>query len=190
MTGRTLTGYGNNHTFDFRDDVVYEIQGGSLAATSDDTIRTLNSIPQGAPPDGSYYLQFQLGNNVIAMNAYGMFASDGNDDLYRYILLGDTSYSKKQKLTKAEIKSTGFIQKSDKNPDVFFGHLYDHPGNWIFSLTDNGTPPASIDIAAYDWGSGSGAKETGGGLAAIRAFGGGKYFFEGWQNNLFDTSLV
>ena len=82
------------------------------------------------------------------------------------------------------------IQKSDRISEAIFGNIDEYPQRWNFAPDQFfSNPPESINIAGYSWTS-SPPEERGGGLAAIRAFGGGKYFFDGWQNNLFDTSLV
>jgi hypothetical protein len=187
VTGRSLLLSAEGNTVEIKDDVVYEIWEGSSDTVADDVYTPVNGIPSGAPRPGTHYGQFQFGDRELVISSYGDWYPDV---LYRSVLVGDFSYDSKGRLTRASVSSEGMIQKSDENPDVLFGNIDEYPQRWNFTPAQYpGTPPEPTNVAGYSWTS-SPNEESGGGLAAIRAFGGGKFFFEGWQNNLFDTSLV
>ena len=186
VTGRTVLLSEGGRTIEIQDDVVYEITPqGSPDLLADDILKPLASIPLGAPPDGTYYGQFQFGDDRIIFTNYGLY-----DDpvQYRYVALGNFVYDRRGKMVQSTITSDGFTQVSDDNPTQIFGNLFQYSQPWVSTVPREGVEPPSTETASYCYLCLE--QEKGGGLAAIRAFGGGKYFFEGWQNNLFDTSLA
>jgi hypothetical protein len=129
-----------------------------------------------------------MGNDRLIRTSYGEF-DEGVQ--YRNVLLGNFSYDKNGRMTKFGTTSSRMIQVSDDNLEQLFGTVEQFPQLWTTSAPfdyNKTFPPQSTVLADYCYLCLE--QEKGGGLAAIRAFGGGKYFFEGWQNNLFDTSLV
>ena len=192
VTGRTFQASTGGRTIVFQDDVVYETIEGSPDTYADDIIRPLKSIPIGAPPAGSSYVQFQLGSDRMAFSMYG----DGrsvNENMQRGVMFGKFSYDNKKRLTSVTLASGGNIAQSDSNPDVLHGGIQKDISSRAYTpeqlFGDNREEAPYIDLTEYS-NDGKRKEESGGGLAAIRAFGGGKYFFDGWQNSLFDTSLV
>ena len=185
VTGRTWLVQGNGRSELVRDDVVYEITYGSLDTDMDDIIKPLNSIPTGAPPAGASYMQFQLGSDRIVMNQYHQ------GKMQRGVLLGEFSYDQIKRLAFATPESTGQLSQSDSNPNILDGDIENFNPRIKYAAKEISptSPHPTEEVAVYS-NNGTDREESGGGLAAIRAFGGGKYFFEGWQNNLFDTSLV
>jgi hypothetical protein len=185
ITGRSLLLSQDGNTVEIRDDVIYEVWQGSPDTFSDDTFTPVRGTPTSRPPDGAYYGQYQLGDDRIVSATYGNY-DEGVQ--YRSVALGDFSYDKHGRMTRSSVTNSGFTQVSDYDTGRVFGTLEEFSQPWISRIPYEGTPPPSTITANYSYNSTD--PEEGGGLAAIRAFGGGKYFFEGWQNNLFDTSLV
>lgn len=186
ITGRSVEFMEDGRLVEVKDDVVYEVTKGSPDTAADDIYRPLASIPLGAPPDGTYYSQVQLGNDRIISTSYGLFADPVQ---YRYVAFGNFAYDRRGKMIQSTITSDGFTQVSDDNLSQLFGTLRQYSQPWVSTNFGADDAPSSIITADYCYNCSDGP-EQGGGLAAIRAFGGGKYFFEGWQNNQFDTSLA
>jgi hypothetical protein len=187
VTGRSIEYMADGRLVAFQDDVVYEVTKGSPDTYADDIYTPLKAVPIGPPREGAYYLQVQLGGDRMIFNSYGRIADPVQ---YRVASFGGFTYDKNGRMARMSISSDGTMQMNDDNSSPRFGYLTVYSPPSVPSLPYDGGFHSGTELASYDWGSGSGAKETGGGLAAIRAFGGGKYFFEGWQNNLFDTSLA
>ena len=185
-TGRSMLVSKDGRTIEIKDDVVYEVHPGSPETFVDDVITELKSIPKSAPPSGAFYTQVQLGDHSVVSNSYGDWAPDAQ---YRSALLGDFNYDKGKHITSSKVSSIGYIQKSAKNDEILFGNIGSFNPAWTFdpSKLEN-SPPNQNQTSNYAWN--STPVETGGGLSAIRGFGGGRFFFEGWQNNLFDTTLA
>ena len=188
ITGRSMLLSDGSRTFEVKDDVVYEVIEGSPDTTADDVLTPLATQPTGAPRPGSHYMQYQFGNDRVVQTSYGSWAPDA---MYRSVSLGSFSYDKKGRLSLLTETSWGMIQKSDSNTDVLFGTVerFLSPQQITPDQKFSGVRGPTEITANYCYNCADGV-EKGGGLAAIRAFGGGKYFFEGWQINLFDTSLV
>jgi hypothetical protein len=188
VTGRTWLIPGNGRSELVRDDVVYEYTYGSPDTVMDDIIKPLNSIPTGAPPTGAAYMQFQLGSDRIVLNGYYQ------GKMQRSVTLGEFSYDAQKGLAFITPTSSATLFQSDGDPNDLVGNTYNF--NPPIKYASNSQELLSTSLAAnaqtvaYTYNDGINREEKGGGLAAIRAFGGGKFFFEGWQNNLFDTSLV
>jgi hypothetical protein len=179
-----------------KDDVVYEIIEGSPDTAADDIIKPLESVPTIPPPFGVLYSQFQLGDNCILQTNYRDV-----DTVVRRVTLGKTSYDKKGRATTASETSSAYMQTlKTANPDRMWGDVrsnsspYVFPASSIFMLPlERGTLVAEVGMSfpiAEDGTESSIMNEYGGGLSAIREFGGGKHFYEGWQLDPFNTSLV
>jgi hypothetical protein len=193
VMGRTALLSLDGRIIEIQDDVVYQVTKGSPDTAADDIYRPLASIPLGAPSDGTYYSQVQLGNDRVVSTTYGFFADPVQ---YRHVALGNFVYDNRGKMIQSTITSDGFTQVSDDNLSRLFGTIFQYSQPWTSTMMYTGLQPTPIEslppstiTADYCYNCSDGP-EKGGGLAAIRAFGGGKYFFEGWQNNLFDTSLL
>ena len=194
VTGRTITTTIDGVTSTFKDDVVYEHLSGSPDTIADDIIRPLKSIPNGAPPAGNDYIQFQLGDDRIAVNTYfgGSSRAQNHENIARYLILGRNAYDKKTgKLTSITPEKVGGLTKSDSIPDAESGVIAKVTTPLKVTSEDlfSSNPLPLKTLAEYSHGS-TVEIDTGGGLATIKAFEGGKYFFDGWQNNLFSPSLV
>ena len=174
-------------TIEVQDDVVYEVIDGSPDTMADDVFRPLNSIPIGAPDNGVFYAQFQLGDNAIMMTKIRDI-----DTVYRSVLLGSTAYDKRFKASISSFTDSAYMQTlKTQNPDRTWGVYekysspYKTPTSSLFFL------PQGAELAAVTTSPPSTTlEESGGGLSAFRTFGGGKYFYEGWQLDPFNTSII
>jgi hypothetical protein len=196
VTGRTLLISQDGRTEMVKDDVVYEIIEGSPNTAADDIIRPLQSMPITPPSSGVFYHQVQLGDDCILVTNYREA-----DTVVRNVILGKTSYDKKGRATTTSETSSAYMQTlKTANPDRMWGDVrsnsspYVFPTSSIFMLPlERGTLVAEVGMSfpiAADGTESSVMNEYGGGLSAIRAFGGGKYFYDGWQLDPFNTSLV
>ena len=107
-------------------------------------------------------------------------------------MLGEFLYDKEKRLEYFTPASFADLDQSDSNPNDLDGDIKNYNPRIKYAAKELGPTtslPPEQEVARY-YSDGTYKEESGGGLAAIRAFGGGKYFFEGWQNNLSDTSLV
>lgn len=193
ITGRTITTTIDGITNTFKDDVIYEHISGSPDTIADDIIRPLTSIPKGPPPAGSDYIQFQLGDDRIVVNNYfGGPRTQNDENIARFLMIGKNTYDKiTGKLTSMTPEKVGSLIKSDSKPDIQSGIITKVTKPIKVSPKDlfDGNPIPLKTLAEYTHDT-TGIRDTGGGLATIKAFEGGKYFFEGWQNTLFNPSLV
>jgi hypothetical protein len=194
ITGRTLQFTGDGRTVEVQDDVVYEVIDGSPDTMVDDVIRPLKSIPTGLPQNGVFYAQFQLGDDAIMMTRIRDI-----DTVYRDVLIGSTAYNKRGKASIGTYTDTAFMQTlKTQNPDRTWGVYekysspYKAPASSLMFLPP-GEEVAMVGTSfpiAEDGTQSSVISESGGGLAAFRALGGGKFFYEGWQLDPFNTSII
>ena len=168
-----------------RDDGIYEHKVGKWETqsdwndASDDTFTPLISIPPEvngihiADPDS--IIQVQFGDNAVVIS------SSRSTIRQRDVYLGDFTYDKKGKLTSGKVEFHAYLEEKPSDPTWIGGGIYQatDPTYKPFSEWDAST----VEIVDHD-------DPVTGGLPVIRAFGGGKYFYESWHNNLFDTSLV
>lgn len=189
VTGRSVEFIQDGRLIELQDDVVYEVTKGSPDTYADNIYTPLRQIPVGPPRDGTYYFQVQLGDNQLIASSYGEY-----DDsvLFRNIDAGSFSFDKQGRMSEARIVSSGMMQLAATDQDQLFGTITEFApplsSATPLAVPIGGSSPSATVTADYCYLCLE--QEKGGGLAAIRAFGGGKFFFEGWQNNLFDTSLV
>jgi hypothetical protein len=192
VTGRTVEFLQDGRLVELQDDVVYEVTRGSPDTFADNIYTPLKQIPITPPRDGTYYFQVQLGDNHLIANSYGGEWEYNDSVSFRNVDVGSFSFSKGESMSEARIVSSGMMQVATTDQDQLFGTITEFTPS-LSSVTPLAIPiggPSPTAIVTADYCYLCSEKEKGGGLAAIRAFGGGKYFFEGWQNNLFDTSLV
>jgi hypothetical protein len=195
ITGRTLQLTSDGRTIELKDDVVYEFIDQSTDTVADDLIRSLRSVPTGAPPDGAYYIQIQLGDDAIALTrVYDI------DTVYRSVDIAKTSYDRKGKAKISSFSDLAYMQTlTTVNPDRRWGAIRHLSSPYTIPSSSIGEIPLDLGIEIARLGefqsnpsdpSSPIVNESGGGLPAFRAFGGGKFFYEGWQLDPFNTSLV
>lgn len=188
VTGRYIQETENGRTFLVRDDVLYHHSVGKWETesdwsdTSDDTLTPLKSAPveisgvltvDGVPiehPDAIF--QYQLGDHVI-------IADNSRSTLrQRDVYIGDFRYDKTGRLLDGRVDYHAWYEES---PFLLNGSIskandsaYRPLPSWdnYMTLVTNDEDPSPN------------------GLMAIRAFGGGKYFYEGWQKEIFNAALV
>jgi hypothetical protein len=95
------------------------------------------------------------------------------------VYLGDFIYDKNGRLTSGKVEFRAALEEKPSDPTWIGGNIYQVQDTLY-------RPPTEWD----KYGTEIVDETATGGLAAIRAFGGGKYFFEGWDNNVFDTTIV
>jgi hypothetical protein len=113
--------------------------------------------------------------------------------------MGSTSYDRKGKAKISSFSDFAYMQTLKiPNPDRTWGVYerfsspYKTPTSSITSLPE-GEEVAVVGMSfpiAEDGTETSVMEQSGGGLPAFRAFGGGKFFYEGWQLDPFNTALV
>jgi len=192
ITGRSLALSIEGKELKFADDVVYEIRSNSPGTSLDDTWVPLRSIPFDLPPEGTSYGQFQLGDNIIVFNT----VRDGGTSISRQFYAGQIMYDKGGRATLLNINDHGYLQdsKSLGLEGVIYSleNGYSTPPSSI-PLLPKGNERARINSGTVVNPSGevsTTSEEHGGGIDAFRDLASGKLFYDGWQNNLFDTSLV
>jgi hypothetical protein len=184
VTGRYMQEMVDGRTFLVRDDAIYQNDVGKWENpsdwnnASDDVLTLLQSVPTETNgihisyPDA--IIQWQLGDNaVVGSTSYDTIRT-------RTVYLGDFKYDKNGKLISGRIDYHARLEEKPSDPTWIGGGIYQAQDTLYRPLTewDN----YGIEIVDV--------KQSTGGLAAIRAFGGGKYFFEGWDNNVFDPTIV
>jgi hypothetical protein len=190
ITGRTLQLTSDGRELEFKDDIIYDLNLGNTAGSD---IKALDNSPVSPPLPGRIYTQFQLSKNALVQNDEGYTDPFSGADQHRGVMLGKFLYDKAGRIKDATIKAVAFVNESTTSDEIDAVIMnYANPVRLTFpSPIDIGTGTVVAQyFVNYSSDGERSTGEIGGGLAAIRAFGGGKYFFEGWQNNLFDTSLV
>ena len=191
--------YPTGATHRFRGDVVYMVKDD--APTDFNVLRSLNKIPTKAPPAGKTYLQVQLSKKGLMKTE---ISSDGN--VHRVFHKGRVKFNKKGHLKVIKNRKSGYMEwRSDY--DAFFGsaEVYS-PAHKIFPKKKKdgffdlprGKEVAFLSITGHDarltadgspkyWTT----KENGAGFSYFyNNLGDGRYFFEGWHLEPFDTSLI
>ena len=113
------------------------------------------------------------------------------DNYFRFVWSGSVTYDKSGRAVGMTGRDYGYIYMGLDGD--FFGR--------ILRFTDLGEMPTSRLLTAPLYtlnnqeiarigSSGVSPEESGEGLPAFRSFGGGKYFYDGWQLDPFNTSLV
>jgi hypothetical protein len=182
VTGRYMQETEDGRTFLVRDDGIYHYKdNGTPDYLKDDTLTLLGSAP--AEADGihvadSVVIQHQFGDKAVVI-------SSSRDTIrQRDVYVGDFTYDKKGRLTGGRVEFHAYIEEQPS-----FATPSERIGGGIYQATDPTYKPFSewdtstVQLVDDD-------DPATGGLPAIRAFGGGKYFYEGWYNSLFDTSLA
>jgi hypothetical protein len=188
VTGRYIQETEGGITFLLKDDIVYHHSVGKWETesdwsnASDDSFIPLKSAPvdingvlavDGTPiehPDA--IMQVQLGDHAIVIdNSRGTLRQ-------RDVYIGDFRYDKKGRLLDGRVDYNAWYEES---PSLVNGS--------ISKATDSAYRPFSswdnyMTLVTND------EDPSPNGLMAIRAFGGGKYFYEGWQKEIFNPVLV
>jgi hypothetical protein len=181
VTGRYMQETEDGRTFLVRDDGIYKTQA------SDNTITPLISIPpevagiHTGEPDS--IMQFQFGDNAIVQtNSHGTLRQ-------RNIYLGDFKYDKNGKLTSGRVDFRASIEEKPSDPAWVFGSirkaqdtLYRSPNEWDNHLGDETWTNYGQIVEGY--------VPTEQELSEIRLFGAGRYFYNGWELDPFNPSIV
>ena len=198
ITGLTIDALkSSGETVRLENNVVYLVDLGRSSADFDDEFYPLDYIPTSAPPFKQIYFQVQLGDKELVSTN---IASSGV--VYRSIHKGKAKFSKKGSLKKFKTRISGYMDWSDEEGvDAFGGSLQAYspaykfsPKKTMFADHPDGKEVAGLGFDIYRDGDGLIANhamiERGAGLSYFRNLGDGKYFFEGWHLDPFDTSLI
>ena len=189
ITGRTIQVTSDGRTISLQNDVIYEVIEGDPGTLADDIIRPLKSEPSTPPPNGVTYAQVQLGDNAIMMTNIR-----DTDTIYRSVFIGSTNYDKKGAATTSNLTDASYMQtRTMANPDRTWGEIRKFSTPYLTPSSSINKIPletAGVQASVTTSPPSTTLDESGGGLAALRAFRGGKYFYEGWQLDPFNTSIV
>ena len=197
--------YPNGAKHRYRDDVVYMVKYDYDAEDFNiedvNILRSLSKIPTKAPPADKTYFQVQLSKKGLMKTE---ISSDGN--VHRVFHTGKIKFNKKGHLKVIKNRKSGYMEwRSDYK--AFFGsaEVYS-PAHKIFpkkkkggfldlprgkevaylSMTGHGSLSTPDGEPAY-WTT----RENGAGFSYFyNNLGDGRYFFEGWHLEPFDTSLI
>ncbi|QNI82197.1 hypothetical protein SynRS9907_01353 [Synechococcus sp. RS9907] len=192
--------YPNGVKHRFRDGVVYMVEY-DYDAEDVNILRSLSKIPTKAPPAGKTYLQVQLSKKGLMKTE---IYSDG--DVTRAFHKGKIKFNKKGNLKVIKNRKSGYMTW-ESDYDAFYGsaEVYS-PSHKIvpkkkkggFFDLPRGKEVAHLSMTGHDLHLTSDGSpkywttsERGAGFSYFyNNLGGGRYFFEGWHLEPFDTSLI
>jgi hypothetical protein len=173
VTGRYMQEMEDGRTFLVRDDGIYKSEA------SNNTITPLTSVPPEVAgihidePDS--IIQIQFGDNAVVIS------SSRSTIRQRDVYLGHFTYDKKGRLTSGKVEFHAYLEEKPSDPTWIGGGIYQATDLAYKSFSE--WDASTVQLVDDD-------DPSTGGLPVIRAFGGGKYFYEGWDMNPFDTSLL
>lgn len=189
----------NGEIYRFKDDVVYLVED-TDTPTNFEVLHPMSYIPTKSPPLGKMYFQAQLSSKELIATS---FYSDGN--VARTVHKGRAKFNKKGHLKTFKNRIMGYMDWwADR--DAFFGsvEVYSPAHKFLpnkrkggFADFPEGKEVAYLSMTGHDahttpdgepayWTT----REHGKGLSYFQNLGDGKYFFEGWHLDPFDTSLI
>lgn len=136
----------------------------------------------------SFQGEFEFGSDYIALTTLtkepGNYADKGNGWAERWVVQGQFKYAG-NRITSATIESTAQVSSSYGALNYYSGGIRvlnpSNPDSWASALSRGGSSYTGFDNI-------DGAIEDD--IQPFYAFGGGKFFYPGWENDPFTTNLI